>query len=118
MALPRLNLKCPKLNIISWRASPPTPPRRYGRTTINELAPAPIIQKYVLEKRDNYVTYFIYCGIRMVHAFTCAGMLPVQYKNMTSFAKIGSVGGATFLMVLAHDLTVFQVISIAIIAAI
>ena len=28
----------------------------------------------------------------MVHAFTCAGMLPVQYKNMTTFAKIGSVG--------------------------
>ena len=28
----------------------------------------------------------------MVHAFTCAGMLPVQYKNMSTFAKIGSVG--------------------------
>ena len=28
----------------------------------------------------------------MVHVFTCAGMLPLQYKNMTSFAKTGSVG--------------------------
>ena len=41
----------------------------------------------------------------MVHAFTCAGMLPVQYKNMTSYAKIGSFGEQLhFLMVLAHYL--------------
>ena len=53
-----------------------------------------VITKVVFrfKKRDNYVTHFICCGVRMVHAFTCAGMLPVQYKNMTSFAKIGSVG--------------------------
>ena len=111
MALPRLNLKGPKLNIISWRASP----RNHGRTTINELAPAPINQKYILGKRDNYVTYFICCGVRMVHAFTCAGMLPVHYKNMTSFAKIGPVGECY----ISHGISpLSQVITIATIAAI
>ena len=29
---------------------------------------------------------------RLVHAFTCAGMLPRQYINFSAFAGIGTVG--------------------------
>ena len=40
------------------------------------------------------------CGIivinfilfRLVHAFTCAGILPRQYLNFTEFANLGTVG--------------------------
>ena len=42
----------------------------------------------------------------MVYAFTCSGVLPVWYKNMTSFAKLGpleSIIGKHYIsMVLAH----------------
>ena len=29
---------------------------------------------------------------KMIHRFTCAGVLPSQYKNMSQFAGIGTIG--------------------------
>ena len=38
------------------------------------------------------VFFFKSTNFRMVHAFTCAGVLPSQYTNMMKFAGIGFVG--------------------------
>ena len=32
------------------------------------------------------------CTIRLVHAFTCAGILPLQYIKFCTFADIGNIG--------------------------
>ena len=36
--------------------------------------------------------FYILTIPRMVHAFTCAGVLPTQYIKMSTFAGIGHVG--------------------------
>ena len=33
-----------------------------------------------------------FISFRLVHAFTCAGILPRQYLNFTEFANLGTVG--------------------------
>ena len=43
----------------------------------------------------NYIVHFYYtfCYLyRLVHSFTCAGMLPVQYSKFSQFAELGVLG--------------------------
>ena len=42
---------------------------------------------------------------RMVHGFTCAGILPSQYMNMNRFANVGSVGGSYIRQGWKHSTT-------------
>ena len=37
---------------------------------------------------------WVYLMCRMVHSFTCAGILPSQYINMSQFSGMGTVGNA------------------------
>ena len=42
---------------------------------------------------DSYLSYKInFIHNRLVHAFTCSGILPQQYINFCDFAGIGSIG--------------------------
>ena len=49
-----------------------------------------------LENEKKKITYYAcwYNYYRMVHAFTCAGMLPSQYTHLSMFSGIGVVGHA------------------------
>ena len=42
------------------------------------------------------------CTCRLVHGFTCAGVLPTQYIHFTRFAGIGSIGHAYIRQGMAH----------------
>ena len=39
----------------------------------------------------DYMISFLMC-IRVVHSFTCAGILPIQYSKFSMFAGMGCVG--------------------------
>lgn len=48
-------------------------------------------QKYVLVSQLDWLHCHLYY-YRLVHGFTCAGVLPTQYINFAKFSGIGSVG--------------------------
>lgn len=52
-------------------------------------------QKYVVVvlRTINFIITWLLL-FRMVHAFTCAGMLPSQYTHLSEFAGVGVVGHA------------------------
>ena len=50
------------------------------------------------------VESFILLICRMVHGFTCAGVLPSQYTNLTKFAGLGTVGQSYIRRGIGHVL--------------
>ena len=52
-----------------------------------------------LSIRSLWIVYYVYAQCpsiyyvnRIVHAFTAAGVLPSQYKRMSTFARMGKIG--------------------------
>ena len=43
------------------------------------------------------------CVRRMVHGFTCAGLLPSQYTNFTQFCRLGNVGHSYIRQAVTFD---------------
>ena len=48
-------------------------------------------QKYVVVLRNTWCIHYSFV-YRMVHAFTCAGILPSQYTHLSMFSGMGIVG--------------------------
>ena len=51
-------------------------------------------QKYVIVLRNTIWCVYYWFVFRMVHAFTCAGILPSQYTHLSMFSGLGTVGCA------------------------
>ena len=59
-------------------------------STKSELVPVAQLFEFCLNKCGIIAIDFTL--VRLVHAFTCAGILPRQYLNFTEFANLGTVG--------------------------